>query len=137
MAFRDSARSFLLLLARLCVAAVFLYTGYRNIGKIDATAGRLAELHYPVPKIMAIVAVLAELGGGLSLAFGAFMRAGCLALILFLLPTTYSFHVPGMLAGDSMQAIQALKNLAMIGGILALSFAGPGGWSWDRRGQGG
>jgi putative oxidoreductase len=133
MSFGDFGRNIGLLVSRLALAAVFLYTGYRDIGHIDETALLLIQKGYPMGKVLAIVAALAEIGGGLSLALGMFTTIGCTALILFLVPTTVSFHLPGALARDPVQLQQALKNLAILGGLLAILTAGPGGWSIDRR----
>jgi len=128
-----AGRSIGLLLARIGLAAIFLYSGFGNVQHTAATAEQLAQLGYPVPNVLAIVAAIAELGGGISLLLGALTPLGCIALILFLLPTTYSFHLPEMLKGNQMQTIEVLKNLAMVGGLIALLFSGPGRFSVDGR----
>ena len=133
MAFGEFGRGLGLLLARWCLAGIFLYAGYKNIGRVDETAVQLASKGYPMAKVLAIVAALATLGGGASLFLGMFTRMGCLALVLFLLPTTWSFHAQEALKGDPAQAIQALKNLGLIGGLVALLGTGPGPWSVDQR----
>ena len=133
MASGDFGRGLGLLLARWCLAGIFLYAGYKNIGRIDETAVTLAAKGYPAPKVLAIVAALAALGGGASLVLGMFTRMGCVALICFLIPTTWTFHAKQALGGDPGQAIEALQNLGLIGGLLALIGIGPGGWSLDRR----
>jgi putative oxidoreductase len=128
-----AGKSFGLLLARIGLAATFFYTGVNNVQHIGETTDKLMQLGYPVPHILAMVAVAAELGGALSVLLGALTPLGCIALILFLLPTTYSFHVPGLLKGDPMQTMNALKNLGMVGGLIALLFAGAGRFSVDGR----
>ncbi len=128
-----AGRSFALLLARIGLAALFLYTGFLAIQRTGATAQQLEGLGYPVPNVLAIVAAIAQLAGGLSILLGALTPLGCISLILFLLPTTYSFHLPGLLKGDQMQTIEALKNLGLVGGLLALLFTGPGRFSVDGR----
>jgi putative oxidoreductase len=129
----QGGRSFGLLIARVLLAALFLYTGYSSIGHIDATAAKLAASGYPAPKILAIVALAAQLAGGASLLLGLLTPLGCIALILFLLPTTYTFHIQDALAGDTRQLIEAGKNLAIVGGLIALLFTGPGSISVDGR----
>ncbi len=126
-----------LLVARVALATVFLYTGVQAIQHTGHTAVALGAMGYPVPRVLAIVAALAELAGGLSLLLGALTPLGCIALILFLLPTTYSFHLPGLLRGDSRQAIETFKNLAIVGGLIAMMFSGPGSFSVDARMSGG
>jgi len=128
-----AGRSFALLLARIGLASTFLYSGFGNIQHTGETAAKLASLGYPVPNIMAIVAAIAELAGGISVLLGALTPLGCIALILFLIPTTYSFHIPGLLKNDPGEIINTLKNAGLIGGFIALLFSGPGRFSVDGR----
>src|SRR5262244_2463778 len=108
-----AGRSFGLLLARIALSGIFLYTGFENVQHIGETATQLAKLGYPVAHVLTVVAAIAELGGGISLLLGALTPLGCIALILFLIPTTYSFHIPGLLEGNPAQVIQTLKNLGL------------------------
>ena len=135
MTFREVARSSGLLLSRVGLAAIFLYTGGHNITQLSETTAKLAAASYPKPQLLAIVAVCAELCGGLSLLLGAMTPLGCVALILFLVPTTYTFHFLDARAGNPMQTIQLLKNAGLIGGLFAVLCAGPGAFSFDRKGQ--
>ena len=64
---------------------------------------------------------------------GLLTPLGCISLILFLLPTTYSFHMAEALKGNQMEVINCLKNLALVGGLIALMFSGPGRFSFDGR----
>ena len=129
----DSGRGVGLLIARLCLASIFSYTGLSEIRHVPETAAYLAPMGYPLPTVMAWVAVLAQIGGALSLILGALTPLGCIALILFLLPTTYTFHLPGLLHGNPEEAINTLKNLGLVGGLVALLLSGPGRFSIDRR----
>lgn len=122
-----------LLIARICLAAIFAWTGFNNVQHTGATATQLAAWGYPVPNILAIVAVAAEIGGALSLLLGLVTPLGCISLILFLLPTTYSFHLAQALEGNPEQITNCLKNLAIVGGLIALLFSGPGRFSFDGR----
>ncbi len=126
-------RSVGLLIARICLGAIFVYTGLTSAGHIARTGEMLDAMGYPVPVLMAVAATIAQLGGAASLIFGALTPFGCIALILFLLPTTWSFHLPHALAGESNQIIQTLKNVGLVGGLLSLLFTGPGSLSVDAR----
>ena len=128
-----AGHSFGLFVVRIALSGIFLYTGFENVQQIGETAAQLAKLGYPVAHVLAVVAAIAELGGGISILLGALTPLGCIALILFLLPTTYSFHVPGLLAGDPRQIVETLKNAAIIGGLIGLMFSGPGRYSIDGR----
>src|SRR5262245_12120722 len=129
----DTGRGVGLLIARLCLAAIFTYTGIEGIQHVPRTAETLGSVGYPAPTVMAWIAVAAELCGAASLIFGVLTPLGCIALILFLLPTTYSFHLPGLLAGKPGETIQTLKNIGLVGGLVALLFSGPGRFSVDSR----
>jgi putative oxidoreductase len=129
----QGGRSFGLLIARILLGALFIYTGVHAAGQTSATAVKLGENGYPVPHIMAIIAVVAQIAGGASLVLGVLTPLGCIALILFLLPTTYTFHMLDALKGDVRQTIECGKNLAIVGGLIALLFTGPGAFSVDGR----
>jgi putative oxidoreductase len=129
----EAGRGLGLLIARICLAAVFCWTGFHNVQHTAETATKLAGMGYPAPNILAIVAAAAELGGALSLILGLLTPLGCLSLILFLLPTTYSFHLADALRGNSEQVVACLKNMALVGGLIALMFSGPGRFSFDGR----
>lgn len=129
----DAGRGVGLLLARICLAALFLWSGFHNVQHTGETAVKLAGMGYPAPEILAIIAAAAELGGGLSLLLGILTPLGCLSLILFLLPTTYSFHLPQALQGNPEQVAATLKNMALVGGLIALMFSGSGRFSFDGR----
>jgi putative oxidoreductase len=129
----DAGRSVGLGIARVCIAALFIYTGFMGIQHTAQTAEGLAAMGYPAPNVLAMVAAAAQLAGGISLLVGLLTPLGCIALILFLLPTTYSFHLPGLLKGDPRQTVDTLKNLAIVGGLIAMLFTGPGRFSIDGR----
>lgn len=133
MALRDTGRALGLLVARCSLGALFLYTGARAILDFGSFAERIGNAGYPAEKVVAALAVVAQVAGGISVVLGALTPLGCLALVLFLLPTTYSFHLPGLRAGDVRETIQTLKNLALVGGLISLWFAGPGPLSVDRQ----
>ena len=106
-----------------------------KIGGFAGTAGYIAAKDLPAPMLLAILAGLAELAGGLALAAGLFTRWAALGLALFLVPPTIFFHNPIGLeaAAAQMQQVQALKNLAILGGLLALATLGAGLLSVDAR----
>ena len=119
------------LVGRILLGAIFLMSG---IGKI---ADPLGTQHYMqamgmtwATTLFYVGAVVIELAGGLSLILGYWTRAGAIALILFMLPTTLIFHAN---FGDQNQMIHFLKNLAMSGGLLYVASYGAGAVSLDAR----
>jgi putative oxidoreductase len=63
---------------------------------------------------------------------GIYPRIGAIALIAFLLPVTFIFHLNW---AERMQQIMFLKNIAMTGGLLLLAYFGGGQWRLDRLWQ--
>jgi putative oxidoreductase len=129
----SGGRSLALLFLRLALGALFLYTGYQAARSLGDTTAMLASKSYPAPKVMAILAMVAQLAGGASLVLGALTPLGCIALILFLALATYSFHLSAALAGNQGQIIETIKNLSLIGALWTLLAVGPGRFSVDGR----
>jgi putative oxidoreductase len=123
------------LFARLAMAAIFVQSGWSKLTGLDGAASYIAAQDLPVPLLLAALAGLAELAGGLALAAGFKARWAALGLALFLVPTTILFHNPVGLeaAAAHMQQIQLMKNLAIAGGLVALASFGPGRFAVDAR----
>jgi putative oxidoreductase len=127
-----------LLLARIALAAIFLYSGY---GKLTNPAGFStylvnhgfpAGLSYP----LALLAGLIEAFGGLAILAGFQTRYAALLLALFTLVAAligHRFWEITDAAQRGNQLIHFWKNIAMIGGFLALYVAGAGAFSVDAR----
>lgn len=118
------------LIARICLAAVFLWTG---IGKVLDPAGtqqQIAGAGVPLPVLSLVGAIVFELLGALSVLLGYKARWGAIALIVFLIPTTLLYHTNFT---NPMQLIQFLKNLALIGGLLMVVYIGSGPFSFDAQ----
>jgi len=85
--------TFTLIIARVCVAVIFLLNG---VGIISQTlpARELAERHVPdrlIPLFM-FVARTVETVAGLALAGGLFPRCAAIALFTFIVPATFVSH---------------------------------------------
>jgi putative oxidoreductase len=127
-----------LLIGRLLMSVIFLGAGISKIADFAAATGYMASrpafanMESALP-ILAGFAVFAEVGGGLSLVLGWMTRLGAIGLVLFLIPTTFIFHnfwtYPA--GAQTIQQVMFLKNIAIIGGLLVLSIAGPGAISVD------
>jgi putative oxidoreductase len=119
----------LTLLGRVCIAALFVPSGW---GKLGNFAGLVSNI--------AVIAIAAELGLGLLLLLGLQTRWVALGLALFVIVITPIFH--GYWAVPSAQVMAQsqnfFKNTAIVGGLLVFAAFGAGGWSWDamrRRGD--
>ena len=111
-----------LVVARALISVIFLLNG---LGIVDqSTAAReLAARGAPaaiVPLLMFGGRTL-EVVAGLALALGILPQWAALALLVFLVPTTFVAHSFWLAAGTplfTVQLVNFLKNVAMCGGLL-------------------
>lgn len=131
----------ILLVARIMMSVMFIGAGINKLidpGAIDnavSTAGMVASKGFPIPIVLAYLAGLLELAGGLAVLAGFYTRLGALALAAFCVLTALLFHIgaTGDPVIDAINPIMLLKNLAIAGGFLAIAVAGPGSISIDSR----
>lgn len=126
-------RSLLMFIARLCLAAVFLWGGASKWLYYDQTVQYMASKGFTMIPMFLAAASIVEILGSLSLIFGLRTRFGALILALFLIPATAIFHDFWNLAGAdrSMQMIHFLKNLAIFGGLIYVVCNGAGWLAFD------
>src|SRR5208283_2367946 len=122
------------LVGRVLLAAMFIISGYGKLTGFDGTAGYIGSKGLPMPQILAAVAILIELGGGLAIVMGWKTRWAALAFVVFLLVITPIFHNYWAAAADQMmgQKINFMKNVSILGGMLILFAFGPGRYSVDK-----
>lgn len=119
-----------LLIARICLSAIFFKSGFDKVFDFAGTQQYMASVGIPLPGLLLPPTILIELLGGLSVLLGYKTRWGAIALIIFLIPTTLIFHTN---FAQRMQVIQFFKNLGLIGGLLVLASTEPGRFSWDAQ----
>jgi putative oxidoreductase len=123
-----SPDSAVLLFARLAIVPLYLYSGIGKVTAFGATAGRLNGWLDGFGSALAACAVAVELGGGLALLLGLFVRQAAVALILFTIAATLMFHnfwtAPE--AQLVQQTINFLKNLGLIGALALIAHRGAG-----------
>lgn len=122
--------------SRILIALLFVVAGLQKIGftlsdpwwnpnGFGATVGTMGSLGLPVPALVAALVILIEVPVALLYAWGYRVRytGGILAVFAFL-----TILVAHRDFSNSLNMIMALKNLAIIGGILATT----GSCSCDR-----
>lgn len=119
--------TYLPLAARICLALIFLNSGIKHLIGFQSFVPAIAGKGLPLPQVLAVGAIVLLLLGSASLILGYQTKVGALLLILFLIPTTLSFHP---IATDTTGF---LKNLALVGGLLMMMTYGPGLISVDGR----
>src|SRR5689334_8807849 len=112
----------LALVGRICLALLFIWSGFGKIGGFENTVGYIASKGLPMPAVAAAGTIVIELGLGLLIAIGWGTRWAALIVALWLIPTTFIFHnfwdVPA--AAAQMQKINFMKNVSIFGGMLML-----------------
>ena len=110
-----------LLVGRIALSAIFLWSG---IGKIAGYAGTAAYMESKgVPGLLLPGVIAVEIVGALAVIVGWQARLGALALAGFCLAAGFLFHFDLANRGET---IHLMKNIAIAGGLLAIAAAGPG-----------
>ena len=112
-----------LLVARILLGALFVVSGYTKMVGIEGVVGYMSSSGLPVSAGLAWLAAIIELVGGLALILGVHSSIAAIVLAIYLIPVTLFLHVK---VGDQANMVQALKNAAIIGGLLHTFLAGPG-----------
>ena len=105
--------------ARVFIAAIFIVVGVNKVMNFAATAQFIGSAGLPMPQVLTALAVIFELGGGVMLLVGYKKRIAISMLLIFTVLATALFHVKNITV-DQVQQIMFLKNLAIVGGLLAL-----------------
>ncbi len=133
----NSLQNPLALAARILLAVLFIPAGWGKITGFEGTVGYITSVGLPMPQIAAAIAILVELGGGLALLFGFGTRFAALALAIFTLVASFSFHKYWAVPAEAamVQQLMFFKNIAIVGGLLGLAAFGAGSLSVDGRQQ--
>lgn len=128
-----SGQDALLLLARVLLGAIFVQSGF---GKLMGLSGFIAGLEsqgVPMAAMLGTVGACVECFGALAVVLGAWTRLAAILVAGFTVVATLIAHRYWDAAPEAkmMQQIQFMKNLAIIGGYVALVAAGGGRFGID------
>ena len=116
---------------RLLIVYIFATSGIAKVFGWQANVQYVSTRHLPMVPLLLVLAALIEIGGSICLIIGYRAREAGMVMFLYMIPLTVLFHnywvASGMLAGA--QETHFRKNLAIMGGLLMLAYAGPGRWS--------
>ena len=120
---------------RILIAVIFILSGAGKL--MDPAKTETMITAAGMPGGLAIAAGSFEVLAGLALALGVMTRLAAILLFAFVALATVLFHNR---LTDPMQQVQALKNLAIMGGLLLIFAHSQMRWSWDamrreRRGE--
>ncbi|QXH53634.1 DoxX family protein [Pseudomonas fakonensis] len=130
----EGQRDIVLLLARVLLMILFVLAGWGKLTGFEGTVGYMTSLGAPMPTLAAAVAVIMEFVVGILLILGFYTRPLALLFALFVLGTALIGHPFWNMVDPERSAnmTQFLKNLSIIGGLLALAVSGPGRFSLDK-----
>lgn len=114
------------LVGRVMLALLFIVSGLEKLFAVQATEALITGAG--LPSGLAVAVGLFEFAGGLAIAFGVVTRLFALLLSAYCLMTILFFHHDFT---DPGQATQALKDLAIAGGLLCLFAHAQVRWSYD------
>ena len=120
--------SWVLLFARLAVAPLFLYSGVAKIFVFSVIADSLYGGSGGSGALLAVGAIMVELGCSLALALGLLVRPAAIVLIAFTVVVTFMFHRfwASPEAQVSVQTVNFLKNLGLLGALAFIAHYGSG-----------
>jgi len=123
------------LVGRVLRALIFISAGYGKITGFDGTVGYMQAYNVPMTQVLAVLAIIVELGGGLMIAVGWKARWAAAAIFIFVLIASFIFHAFWAEPADQaqLQNIMFMKNLAIMGGMLYIIVYGSGPLSVDKN----
>ncbi|MDB5675699.1 MAG: DoxX family protein [Sphingomonas bacterium] len=131
----DRAQNAALLVARLCLASLFLFSGGEKLTSMSGAIQWAASSGVPVAQLAMPLAALFEVTAGLLLATGWRAREAASALALWIIILGPLFHqfwkVPPQLWQESIDSF--FHHLVMFGGMVYVAIFGPGGWRLANR----
>ena len=119
-----------LLVSRILLALMFLFSGVPLLFGPSGFAGYLGSLGIPLPLLVTWIIIALKVLGGIAIVVGFQTRWFAYAFAAFCVATAFIGHFD---TADQMQMAIFWKNLAVAGGFLALSVVGPGALSVDAR----
>lgn len=106
---------------RILMGLFFVFAGIGKVGDIGGTAAYIASVGLPMPAVLALLALVIEIAGGIMLITGFYGRYAALLLALFVLVVTFPFHGPSTWADNPTQQIMFMKNIAIMGALIFMA----------------
>jgi putative oxidoreductase len=120
---------YLLLAARICLSAVYLYSGLDKLVNWQNGIDFVVRHRLPWPGPVLAGTIVVQLAGGAMVLLGMFAREGAVLLLLFTVVATIACHNPIGRKGEAFrrECMLSLEHLAIVGGLLLIAMTGPGG----------
>lgn len=119
-----------LLVSRIFLVALFLASGIPMMFAPGGFAGYMGAIGLPAPMLVTWIVIAIKVLGGLAVLVGFKTRYAAYAIAAFAIGSALLGHTNW---ADASEFNNFFKNVAIAGGFLALSVAGPGALSVDKR----
>lgn len=125
-----AAGSYIPVVGRVFIGLLFLAGAFKFMD-VAAVTGYIAAVGLPMPNVLFWLSTIIEVGGAIALILGFHARTAAWVLFAYTALTIVFFHRD---FSDQLNMTMALKNLAIMGGLLYVAKFGPGMWSlWSRH----
>jgi putative oxidoreductase len=118
------------LIGRVFLSSMFLLFGYGKLTGYAGTVAYMGSLGLPAPSLFTLLAIIVEIGGGLLILVGYQTRLVSLGLAIYVLVSALIGHSH---LSDPNQFQHFMKNMAIVGGLLAFVALSGGPYSLDAR----
>ncbi|GAB0112871.1 DoxX family protein [Acidisoma sp. C75] len=124
-----------ILLSRILLSLLFIIFGWDKLTGFGGTVAYMGHIGVPVPWLATLIAVIAEVFGGLAILLGIATRPIALLMALYTLATALLGHHFWTMSGMPRYeaAINFYKNLGIMGGFFLLYVTGPGRYALEAR----
>jgi putative oxidoreductase len=125
----------IVLVARVLLALMFLLAGISKFAGLEGTAGYIASKGLPAAQLLAVGTAALEVVAAVLIIVGWQARWAALALAAFTLLASVLFHNYWAMPAEQqmLQQLMFMKNIAVVGGLLAIFAFGAGAWSLDGK----
>lgn len=113
--------------ARVLIGGTFVYGGVHHFFTLKLLAGVMAQRGVPFPMVVLVAGAAFEAALGLLVVFGVFLAWASFGLVVFTVAATIMFlNFWDLPEGETRELVKsnALINVAVIGGLLALASVG-------------
>jgi putative oxidoreductase len=123
------------LLGRLLMSYVYLTSGYAKVVDWSGNIAYMSHHHLPMIPVLLACAAIIEIAGSICLVTGYQARWAASVMFGYTAILTLALHNYWAYTGDlaGMQETHFRKNLAIMGGLLMLTYSGPGGWALGKK----
>lgn len=119
------------LVLRVVTGLIFAMHGWQKLaGGVDGVAGFLGGMGFPLPMVMAVLLIAAELGGGILLILGVWTHWVAKILAFVALVALLSVHATKgfFISGGGYEFI-----LLIFAASVSLAITGPGKWALGKK----